>query len=134
MKTKEKEFCCFNFEYLFIDFQEKVTVFKHDAHKLNSLDWLLMFLTVMLFYHIAYRSKEKLYSILFFTQVLIQITFNYRVSQNTLHTFFMTLYLQMVRDWETETAFILTPICVALKWVVNGLWRCWGTEVMVNPN
>ena len=44
---------------------------------------------------------------------------------------FMTLYLLMVMDWETETAFILIPICVALKWVVNGLWRCWGTKVMV---
>ena len=28
---------------------------------------------------------------------------------------FMTLYLLKVINWETETAFILTPICVALK-------------------
>ena len=28
---------------------------------------------------------------------------------------FMTLYLLIVMDLETETAFILTPICVALK-------------------
>ena len=47
---------------------------------------------------------------------------------------FMTLYILMVMDSETETAFILTPICVALKWVVNELWRCWGTEVMVKTN
>ena len=45
---------------------------------------------------------------------------------------FMTLYLLM--DWDTETEFIIIPICVALKWVVNGLWRCWGTKVMVKTN
>ena len=28
---------------------------------------------------------------------------------------FMTLHFLVVMDWETETAFILTPICVALK-------------------
>jgi len=48
--------------------------------------------------------------------------------------FFMALYLLMAVDWGTGTAFILTPICVAWEWVVRGLWRCWGTGVVVKSN